>query len=410
MMALSPLPGSFQIDATVGGGGHAVRILEAANPDGRLLGLDADQAAIAQMRRRAWRRSATGSMLRQANFEDIARGRREASASTPVDGILLRPRAELLPAGRRRARLQLPLRAGRSTCASTPTRGRPASELAGDLDEEALRASCATLRRGAARAAHRPRHRRRSGGTRRSRPRRSWRRSSSASSRRRAAGRRRIHPATRTFQALRIAVNRELEVLPRALEPRPSTCCDPAAGSSSSPTTRSRTASSSASWPRERRGCICPPELPVCVCGRPPRLRGRSARRRASRATTRSPPTPVRAALGSGPPSGSRHEGAIDHASHVIPPSTTAPSHASQRTTPGHQEGSIVSRHQSRRRRTYGRRQHELHERTRPRRQRPPAGRSTTIQGADDADDLRRRAAASSTSSRPRMRFLEGRG
>ena len=42
MAALSPRPGSFHVDATVGGGGHALRILEAATPDGRLLGLDAD--------------------------------------------------------------------------------------------------------------------------------------------------------------------------------------------------------------------------------------------------------------------------------------------------------------------------------------------------------------------------------
>ena len=43
---LAPAPGSLHIDATVGGGGHTERILEAANPDGRVLGLDADQLAI----------------------------------------------------------------------------------------------------------------------------------------------------------------------------------------------------------------------------------------------------------------------------------------------------------------------------------------------------------------------------
>src|SRR3989304_7710437 len=48
MQALSPVPGSLQVDATLGGGGHAVRILEANAPDGRLLGLDADPAAIAR--------------------------------------------------------------------------------------------------------------------------------------------------------------------------------------------------------------------------------------------------------------------------------------------------------------------------------------------------------------------------
>ncbi len=46
---LAPAPGSLQIDATVGGGGHTERILEAASPDGRVLGLDADAAAIARV-------------------------------------------------------------------------------------------------------------------------------------------------------------------------------------------------------------------------------------------------------------------------------------------------------------------------------------------------------------------------
>ena len=63
-------PGSFQIDATVGGGGHAARILEAAKPDGHLLGLDADPLAIARARRRL-AHAGERVTLRQANFEDI---------------------------------------------------------------------------------------------------------------------------------------------------------------------------------------------------------------------------------------------------------------------------------------------------------------------------------------------------
>ena len=42
---LAPQPGSLQIDATVGGGGHTERILEATSPDGRLLGLDLEPRA-----------------------------------------------------------------------------------------------------------------------------------------------------------------------------------------------------------------------------------------------------------------------------------------------------------------------------------------------------------------------------
>src|SRR3954470_18569589 len=49
LSTLVPFPGSLQIDTTVGGGGHTERILEATSPDGRLLGLDADGAAIARV-------------------------------------------------------------------------------------------------------------------------------------------------------------------------------------------------------------------------------------------------------------------------------------------------------------------------------------------------------------------------
>ena len=87
MKALSPLPGSFQIDATVGGGGHAVRILEATSPDGRLLGLDADPRAIA---RTASRLATFGDrvVLRSANFEQLSAVAAEAGFD-PADGLLL---------------------------------------------------------------------------------------------------------------------------------------------------------------------------------------------------------------------------------------------------------------------------------------------------------------------------------
>src|SRR4051794_3161977 len=68
--SLSPAPGSFQVDATVGGGGHSRRILEAATPGGRLLGIDADRAAIARTRTRL-AEFGDRVTLRQANFESL---------------------------------------------------------------------------------------------------------------------------------------------------------------------------------------------------------------------------------------------------------------------------------------------------------------------------------------------------
>src|ERR1035437_4905976 len=84
---LAPGAGSLQIDATLGGAGHAERILEASGPDGRLLGLDADTAAIARSSHRLARFGAR-VVLRQVNFRELAEVAPSAGFGQ-VDGLFL---------------------------------------------------------------------------------------------------------------------------------------------------------------------------------------------------------------------------------------------------------------------------------------------------------------------------------
>ena len=98
------------------------------------------------------------------------------------------------------------------------------------------------------------------------------------------------HPAKRVFQALRIAVNDELGELEHAL---------PAAFDMLRPDGRLAVISFHSLEDRlvkrfirdKERGCVCPPDFPVCVCGHEPELRalGRKAVRPSSRETAANP-------------------------------------------------------------------------------------------------------------------------
>ncbi|HZW01443.1 MAG TPA: 16S rRNA (cytosine(1402)-N(4))-methyltransferase RsmH [Candidatus Deferrimicrobium sp.] len=266
ILALSPHPGSFQIDATVGGGGHASRILEAANPDGRLLGIDADPRAIERSRRRL---AAYGERvtLRRSNFEDIASMAAE-SGFGQVDGILmdLGVSSQQLDDDDRgfsfRSTERLDMR-------FDMTRGIPANEVIATYDEAAL----VSLFR---RHGEEPHARRIAHAIVTERARRAIETPAQlaeliAAATPRSPGRRRIHPATRVFQALRIEVNRELETLPAALE----ACLDLLKPDGrlcviSYHSLEDRIVKRFLA--RERQGCTCPPDFPVCVCGRVPRI------------------------------------------------------------------------------------------------------------------------------------------
>ncbi len=86
LQALAPCSGGHYLDATLGGGGHSLALLEASAPDGTVLSLDVDPSALA--RARALLPAYGGRwQIAEANFRDL-RSVAEASGLAPFQGIL----------------------------------------------------------------------------------------------------------------------------------------------------------------------------------------------------------------------------------------------------------------------------------------------------------------------------------
>ncbi|MGO8948164.1 MAG: 16S rRNA (cytosine(1402)-N(4))-methyltransferase RsmH [Ktedonobacterales bacterium] len=267
---LAPHPGGRYIDGTLGGGGHTELILERSAPDGQVLAIDADLEALERTRAKLHGAIASGRLqLRHGNFDEMETQAR-ALGFAPVDGILLDLglSSDQLAQGER----------GFSFAVDAPldmrfdqTRGQPASDLVNQLDESEL-----------ANLLYRYADERRSRAIARrialSRQRAPITSTSELARLVRSVVRPHpqhpliIDPATRTFQALRIAVNDELGSLERVL---------PQAINLLSTGGRLAIISFHSledrivkqAFLQEERGCICPPDLPVCVCGRVPRLK-----------------------------------------------------------------------------------------------------------------------------------------
>ena len=84
LLALQPAAGRLYVDGTVGGGGHAEAILEASGPDGRLVGFDRDDWALAAAARRL-KRFGDRLELHREPFAGLAKCLAKASC----DGVLL---------------------------------------------------------------------------------------------------------------------------------------------------------------------------------------------------------------------------------------------------------------------------------------------------------------------------------
>jgi 16S rRNA (cytosine1402-N4)-methyltransferase len=265
--SLNLKPGGIYVDGTVGGGGHARGILGATAPGGILVGIDRDDDALAEARR-VLEPFGERKLLVKGNYADmkeilarlgiagvdgivldlgvsshqIETGERGFSFTQPAPLDMRMDRDEPLTAReivnkadprelKRILRLYgEELQAGRIARAIAEKRKAGPIETTDELAGIIVAAMPAHMRHG------------------------------------------RIHPATRTFQALRIAVNDELTSVARGL-----------ASGIESLKEGGRLSVISFHSLEDRmvkdifrdasRGCTCPPDLPVCACGVKPRLR-----------------------------------------------------------------------------------------------------------------------------------------
>ena len=87
---LQPQANGHYVDGTLGGGGHAGAILERSNPGGRVLGIDSDVQALEMVKRRFAEAVQNGRLvLVHGNFAELARIVDEAGFVSSVDGVLL---------------------------------------------------------------------------------------------------------------------------------------------------------------------------------------------------------------------------------------------------------------------------------------------------------------------------------
>lgn len=259
-------PGGIYVDGTVGGGGHAREILDATAPDGVLVGIDRDDEALAESER-VLEPFGKRKILVKGNYADL-KSLLVRLGIERIDGIVLDlgvSSHQLEAADRgfsfsKTAALDMRMDWNASRTAREIVNTADPRELERILrlygeEFQARRIVRAILER---------------------------RKKASiettdelagivASAMTTSTSHGRIHPATRTFQALRIAVNDELTSLHRGIAV--GIDCLKEGGRFTVISFHSLEDRMVKDLFRDAsRGCICPPDLPVCACGGKPRL------------------------------------------------------------------------------------------------------------------------------------------
>lgn len=252
---LAPESGGHYLDGTLGAGGHAEGILLASAPQGMLLGTDIDRAALA-ISRRCLAAFEDRIVVRQASFLQAPDILQEIGWES-VDGILL-------DLGVSSMQIDEPER-GFSFMEEGPLDmrfdqevGLSAKDLVNTSSEEAL--ADIIWKFGEERYARRIARR-----IAENRPISTTHELSNLIQKAVPGYTSHIHPATRTFQALRIATNQELETLSSAL-PGLVKCLTPGGRIAVISFHSLEDRIVKQFFRRESKDCICPPEQPICTC------------------------------------------------------------------------------------------------------------------------------------------------
>ena len=264
-LRIADRPAGRFVDGTLGAGGHAAAILAAA-PESRLLGLDRDPAALALARERL-AKFGDRVTLRHASYERIGEivPAWVGTDAGGADGILL-------DLGLSSMQVDDPARGfafmqdGPLDMRFDPSSGGiTAAEIVNHWDAEAL--AGILFRYGEERNS-----RRIARAIIAARPIDSTRQLAEIVTGAQRGPRQKIHPATRTFQALRIAVNDELGALERVL-PRAIDILRPGGRLVVISFHSLEDRIVKQAFKLEATDCICPPRQPVCVCGHVARVR-----------------------------------------------------------------------------------------------------------------------------------------
>lgn len=253
---IAPESGGAYLDGTLGAGGHAEGILKTSAPQGRLLGLDLDPEALTIARQRLLDFQER-AVIKQASYQSAAEVLTEIGWGQ-VDGIVLDLGVSSMQIDRSGRGFSF-LGEGPLDMRFNQTSGRNAADLVNTLVEEEL--ANLIYRYGEERFS-----RRIARAIVNARPITTTQDLAAVIKKAVPGYESHIHPATRTFQALRIATNKELETLSAAL-PGLLGCLAPGGRIAIISFHSLEDRIVKQFFKVESRDCICPPEQPVCTCG-----------------------------------------------------------------------------------------------------------------------------------------------